>query len=100
MNDQEDSSPLDDAYYYTTFIELKSVIDNNWRIFSKALPKTLAVNKQDTLQRLQRLSGIRNKVMHPVKAIIEYEDDYRFARKLLADLDDKSLDNTEAKASQ
>jgi hypothetical protein len=32
-----------------------------------------------------RLNGIRNKVMHPVKVIIEYEDDYRFARSLLAE---------------
>jgi hypothetical protein len=35
--------------------------------------------------------------MHPVKVIIEYEDDYRFARKLLADLVNKSV---EAKAGQ
>jgi hypothetical protein len=83
---EEDSSPLDDAYYYTTFIELKSIIDNNWRVFSKALPKALAANKSDTLQKLQRINGIRNKVMHPVKVIIEYEDDYRFARSLLAEL--------------
>jgi hypothetical protein len=82
---EEDSSPLDDAYYYTTFIELKSIIDNNWRVFSKVLPKALAVNKPDTLQKLQRINGIRNKVMHPVKVIIEYEDDYRFARSLLAE---------------
>jgi hypothetical protein len=38
--------------------------------------------------------------MHPVKVIIEYEDDYRFARKLVADLDDKSVGNAEAKAGQ
>jgi len=66
----------------TTFIELKSIIDNNWRVFSKALPRTLAVNKLDTLQKFQRINGIRNRV----KVIIEYEDDYRFARSLLAEL--------------
>jgi hypothetical protein len=89
---EEDSSPLDDAYFYTTFIELKSIIDNNWRVFSKALSKALAVNKPDTLQRLQRINAIRNKVMHPVKEIIEYEGDYRFARQLLSDLEYKSCD--------
>jgi hypothetical protein len=56
--------------------------------------------KSDTLQRLQRINGIRNKVMHPVKVIVEYEDDYRFARKLLADLEDGSVVNAEAKARQ
>jgi hypothetical protein len=83
---EEDAAPLDEAYYYTTFIELKSIIDNNWRIFSKALPKALSANKQDLLQRFQRINGIRNTVMHPVKVITEYEDDYRFARSLLSDL--------------
>jgi hypothetical protein len=68
-----------------------SIIDNNWRVFSKALPKALAVNKLDTLQRLQRINAIRNKVMHPVKEIVEYEDDYRFARKLLSNLEDKGV---------
>ena len=83
---EEDAAPLDDAYYYTTFIELKSIIDTNWRIFSKALPNALSANKQGLLQRLQRINGIRNTVMHPVKVITQYEDDYRFARNLLSDL--------------
>src|SRR5258706_13598994 len=32
-----------------------------------------------------RINDIRNRVMHPVKKITEYENDYRFVRKLLAD---------------
>ena len=83
---EEDSSPLDDPYYYTTFIELESIIDNNWRVSRRLLARTLAVNKPDTLQKLQRINGIRNKVMHPVKVIIQYEDDYRFCRSLLTEL--------------
>jgi len=84
---EEDKTPLDDPYRYTTFIELKSIIENNWRVFSVALPKALTANKPDTLQRFQRVNGIRNQVMHPVKEINELENDYRFARKFLGDFD-------------
>lgn len=84
---EEDRTPLDEPYRYTTFIDMKSIIENNWRVFSVALPKMLAANKPDTLQTLQRVAGTRNQVMHPVKEISEYESDYRFARKFLADLD-------------
>jgi hypothetical protein len=82
---EEDATPVDDPYHYTTFIDLKSIIDKNWNCFSVELPKTLTINKQNTLQRLQRVNDIRNRVMHPVKPITEYEDDYRFIRKFLRD---------------
>jgi hypothetical protein len=83
---EEDTAPLDDPYSYMTLIDLKSIIDRNWRSFSAALPKALATNKQDTLETLQRINNIRNRVMHPVKIMTEYEDDHRFARKFLADV--------------
>jgi hypothetical protein len=81
---EEDSNPLDDPYHYTTIIDLKSIIDKNWLIFAAALPKPLASNKQDLLQKLLGLNEVRNRVMHPVKPIMAYEDDYKFVRKLLA----------------
>jgi hypothetical protein len=86
---EEDEIPLDEPYRYTTLIDLKSIIENDWRVFSVALPKALAAKKPDTLDRLKRLNDIRKKVMHPVKEISEYENDYRFSRELLADLDDQ-----------
>src|SRR5258708_17488305 len=85
LRKEEDTTPLDEPYHYTTFVDLKSIIEKNWGLFLVALPKAVATNKQDSLQRLQRLNEIRNRVMHPVKAVTEYESDYRFARKLLAD---------------
>jgi Swt1-like HEPN len=85
---EEDEMPLDDPYRYTTLTDLKSIIENDWRVFSIALPKALAAKKPETLHRLKRLNDIRKKVMHPVKEISEYENDYRFARELLANLDD------------
>jgi hypothetical protein len=81
---EEELNPLDDPYHYTTFIDLKLVIDKNWSISVYALPNSLRSNKQDALQKLQRLNEVRNRVMHPVKPIITYEDDYRFVRDLLA----------------
>lgn len=81
LRKEEDTTPLDEPYHYTTFVDLKSIIDKNWSVFLVALPKALAANKQDSLQRLQRLNEIRNRVMHPVKGMMEYESDYRFVRK-------------------
>jgi hypothetical protein len=66
---EEDKTPLDGPYRYTTFIELKSVIENDWRLFSVALPKALAADKANTLQMHQRMNSIPNHVMHPVKEI-------------------------------
>jgi hypothetical protein len=85
LRKEEDPTPLDEPYHYTTFVDLKSIIEKNWSVFLVALPKALTGNKQDSLKRLQTLNDIRNRVMHPVKAITEYENDYRFARTLLAD---------------
>jgi hypothetical protein len=87
LRKEEDMTPLDEPYHYTNFIDLKSIIETDWRLFSIALPKALATNKPNTLQRLQRVNAIRNQIMHPVKEISGYENDYRFARKFLADFD-------------
>ena len=83
---EEDAAPLDDPYYYTTFIELKLIIDKNWRSFWAGFSKALGTNKQAILETLQRINSIRNRVMHPVKIMSAYQDDYHFARKFLANL--------------
>jgi len=84
---EEDETPLEDPYRYTTFIELKSIIECNWSVFSVALPKALAANKPETQKRLQRLNNLRKQVMHPVKEISEYDASYRFARSCLSDFE-------------
>jgi HEPN superfamily Swt1-like protein len=83
---ERDKAPIDDPYQYTTFIDLKSIIENNWSIFSIALPKALAADKPQLLQKLQRLNTIRNQVMHPVKELGEYEGNHRFARAFNSDI--------------
>jgi hypothetical protein len=83
---EKDSTPLEDPYHYTTFIHLKTIIDKNWSKFFVLLPKAFASNKQNALSDLQRLSEIRNRVMHPVKTISSYKSDYRLARKFLGEV--------------
>jgi len=85
---EEDTPPLSEPYHYTTFIDLKATIDQRWSEFSKVLPKPLATNKQVTLQKLQRINEIRNRVMHPVKVMSEYESDYKFVRNTVEELKD------------
>jgi hypothetical protein len=82
---EEDPTPLEDphAYGYTTFIHLKKIIDENWSSFSAELPREFATNKQKFLKSLDRINTIRNRVMHPVKTMSEYEDDHHFLRKFL-----------------
>jgi hypothetical protein len=87
LRKEEDSTPLEEPYHYTTFVDLKSIIEKNWSVFLDVLPKALAINKQESLKKFQRLNEIRNRVMHPVKPIIEHESDYRFARQLLSAFD-------------
>lgn len=79
---EEDPDPCSEPFSYTTLINLKTILDKNWSIFSELLPKRLVTNKQDLLSRLDRLNRIRNNVMHPVKGNPPSEDDFLFARDL------------------
>ena len=82
---EEDSTPLE-PYHYTTFIDLKRIIDNKWPVFVKAFPDAMSKDKPRTLDTFQNLNEIRNRVMHPVKVISEYENDYRFVRTFLSNV--------------
>jgi hypothetical protein len=79
---EEDHTPLD-AYHYTTFVDLKEIIDKKWTTFAAVLPKSLSKNKAELLDSFQTMNEIRNRVMHPVKMVPEYEQDYLFARAFL-----------------
>jgi hypothetical protein len=85
---EDDEDPVPDPYQYTNFIDIKAIIDKQWAIFSAALPNDLAANRPEMLSKLQRVNGIRNRVMHPVKEIGGYEEDYKFLRAFLADCDE------------
>jgi predicted transcriptional regulator len=63
---ERDKEPID-KYCYTNFIDLKKILDAKWVIFSKFLPKDVASNRRELLTHLDKLNGIRNSVMHPVR---------------------------------
>ena len=77
---EEDDDPVNDPFAYTTFINLKSILEKNWSSFAELLPKRWAHNKKDFLKAFDRLNGIRNAVMHPVKKRAWTEDDFEFVR--------------------
>ena len=76
---EDDEEPAADMYNYTTFIHLKDIMDKQWLLFVGHLPKGL--HKSEFLDSLIRLNTIRNRVMHPVKAVKLTEDDFEFVRR-------------------
>lgn len=82
---EEDNEPANEAYSYTTFIGLGRILEKQWNIFREVLPKKLASNRRDTMQRLERLNHIRNSVMHPIKGIKLTDKDFAFVRRFRAD---------------
>jgi hypothetical protein len=74
------------AYDYTTLIHLKTILDDNWSLFSKRLPKTVAQNKKQFAIDLNRLNKVRNQVMHPVRGEPTSED-LHFVRIMRRSLD-------------
>lgn len=83
---EEDDHPSDDEFSYTTFINLKAIIDKNWTVFRGAFPHQWSTNKKELLKDLDRLNTIRNGVMHPVKKRRWAEDDFEFVRNFRREL--------------
>lgn len=82
-NQQDDENPVDDLFAYTTLIQLWNIIDKKWRLFESIIPSNYS-NKKTKLKRdMNRLNGIRNRVMHPVKNYKWEEDDFVFVRGLV-----------------
>lgn len=76
---EEDPARLD-HYCYCDFIHLKEILDKQWGVLSKSLPKNQSSNKGQFLSRLTRLNEIRNCVMHPVRGAVPTEHDFEFVR--------------------
>jgi hypothetical protein len=81
---EEDEDPCDEPYAYTTLIDLRSVISNNWSLFGTEVPEEYRANRKQLESDLLRLNGIRNSVMHPVKERKWSEDDFVFVRRIRA----------------
>lgn len=77
---EEDTNPSFHPYCYTNLIHLKEIINKQWKIFSKYLPKKIVKDKHVFLCKLAKLNQIRNRVMHPVRGDLD-EKDFVFIRE-------------------
>jgi hypothetical protein len=77
---ERDADPADDAYCYTTLMNLREIVDKQWSVLGPHLPKSIQSDKQAFLADLRRLNGIRNAVMHPVRSDRFSDADFEFVR--------------------
>jgi hypothetical protein len=83
---EKDPEPASEPYCYTHLIGLRETLDKSWSVVSEHLPKDLASNKRDLMERITRLNRIRNGVMHPVRGDVFTEDDFAFVHELESDI--------------
>ncbi len=79
---ERDVDAADHPYCYTDFIHLKQIVEENWALFSKYLPKDEAKDKRTLMKALDDANAIRNKVMHPVRGNTPSDDDFKFIMQL------------------
>jgi hypothetical protein len=79
---EEDPQPMSELYAYTKLIHLKTIIDKQWKVFEKVLPKEFSSKKKLLMERFDRLNAIRNGVMHPIKPIEITQEDFTFVREM------------------
>ena len=87
---EEDIDPLNDSFSYTTFVNLREIVDKNWGLFNPVLPKKLANDKPLLLSNLIRLNRLRNGVMHPIKGIVIRKDDFDFVQNFRKQIDESN----------
>lgn len=70
-------------YNYTDLIDLKDIMDKNWRHFENDFRKVKGqvMSKKEFLDGLVRLNEIRKSVMHPVRGVLT-EADLAFAHQM------------------
>ncbi len=77
-----DGEFLAHSYSYTTIIDLKKILEIEWKIFHSHLPQSVVKNRKAFFGDLNRLNGIRNQVMHPVREQPPTEEDFGFVREM------------------
>ncbi len=80
---REEDPRREDAYGYTDLIDLKEIIDDNWRFFNEDFQQVKGKfkDKKEFLAAFVRLNDIRKIVMHPVRSL-PTGDDFGFARHM------------------
>lgn len=77
-----DDEALADPYCYTDLLDLWQILDKQWNVLKKVLPKLVAANEQALRIDLIRLNMIRRKIMHPVRGVAPSDDEFEFVRGL------------------
>jgi hypothetical protein len=78
---EDDPDPVDDAFAYTTLIQLAKIIEHNWALFAPVLPPQFTKDKKRLSRDFARLNTLRNAVMHPVKGRKWGREDFAFVRE-------------------
>jgi hypothetical protein len=76
---EHESDFSDHPYNYTTLLDLQTILDKKWKLFQPLLPTW---QKNEFLKKFDRLNGIRNQVMHPVREQPPTIGDYEFVRAI------------------
>jgi len=79
---EKDTDGDGEPFAYTTLIHLREILERQWPQFQNLLPKEAAADKKAFLRDLERLNGIRNRVMHPTRLHKISDDDFEFAREM------------------
>ena len=66
---ETEPEPISDLFAYTNLIDLKRIIDANWKVFKQAVPTAFENNKKLLMSIFDELNTLRNGVMHPIKPI-------------------------------
>jgi predicted transcriptional regulator len=79
---QEDPVPeRQHEYCYTTFIDLHDIFKKHWPHLSRNFPGSVRADRNVFLSELQKLNGIRNRIMHPVHEYMPAREDFESVRK-------------------
>jgi hypothetical protein len=83
---EEDPDEPCDAYCYTDLFDLLKILESNWSLFAAYMAAPYLADRRRLRDDFQRLNGIRNKIMHPIRGMIPCEDDFYFVRQVERDL--------------
>lgn len=75
-----DDLPADDPFSYTNFIDMKKILSENWTELAEKLPEEVVRDRKEFLSKLDKLNGIRNAVMHPIKELPVSDEMFEFVR--------------------
>jgi len=73
---QRDRNPADHPYSYTSFLQLRDIIDSNWNTFQGYLPEAESLDRRALMRALSAANAVRNKVMHPVRESMPSNEEF------------------------